>query len=615
MFGQETLRCSSEIEKVTVYQAGVQIQRTAQINLPPGQSQLVITGMTETLDPATLQVSANKAVKLLSVSHRLAYDSPPPPVSEIQALEDQLQTLTDKIRQNKDTQQVLAEEKTMIQKNQEIGGRELGVKITELAAAAEFWRSRLNDIASRQFALEVEARELIRESGQIAGKISELGGATGKRLSEVVLQIDAKTASSSKFTLRYYSKNAGWEPNYDIRVKDIDQPLSIDSKARIFQTTGYDWENVALTLSTGNPREMQSKPVLQPWYLSFNSSKRNNKKKTNYEKNPLAVNPHLNAPYNPNIRKISGQVMDENGEPLPFATVHLEGTTNGVQTDFDGMYELMIPVGSPQQVTFAYIGFTTARFNISRSVMNVTMAESTLLLESVMVTSSSSRIEYKAPLIEELDLMLPPEVEAGDLISTKEYVIKDRYSIPSTGKRLDVLLEEIEMPATFEYHCVPKLDPGTFLIAKVNDWDEYQLLSGKASIFYETTFIGKTYIDLAEVENSVIISLGRDDNVVVERQKVKDQSKSKWYGSKKKITKAWRLTARNKKSKAIRLLIEDQIPVSQDDDIEVELQKDSGAKLFEKSGLMVWTLDLGPNSNKELDFKFEIRHPKRRVVK
>lgn len=618
VLGQEQ-KIDSEIIAATVYQQGVQITRTASAQLSPGKTELVITGISANIDPASLQVSADKAVRILSVSHRFAFDEVDTQPEDLEALQNEQVRLQDLVAQNSQALEVLNLEKTMILANQEIGGEDTGVKITELSAAADFWRNRLGDIAKRIFDLGLEARELRAESNKTALKISELGGQSGEQLSEVVLQLEAKATTQAKFELTYYSSYAGWEPTYDVRVIDIDQDLSLTTYARVFQTTGRDWNEIELTLSSGNPRSQQSKPILEPWYLSFSNSYR--KSGRGYSKNSLSGNPHLKRPYNPLVKTVSGIITDEDGIGLPGVNVVIKGSTIGTVTNGDGHYQVAIPEGGFTQLVYSYVGFSPLEANISSPIMNVVMEEDAQMLSEVVVTAlgTSSRSTYDhypaAASYEKLELELPPDVESGDLVLSKEFKIKQKYSLASTGKRYDVELEEQKIEVDYQYHSVPKLDPGVFLVASIPNWNEYELMAGKANIYYDHTFIGKTFIDVQAVEDTVLISLGRDDRITVERTKIKDQSKKQWLGGKKKILKAWAIKVRNNKTKDIKLFIEDQIPVSQDKAIEVELKEKSGATLFEDTGALVWEIAVNAGKTEERQFKYEIKHPKRRVVK
>lgn len=81
---------------------------------------------------------------------------------------------------------------------------------------------------------------------------------------------------------------------------------------------------------------------------------------------------------------IKGRVMDTSGESLIGVSVSIVGGTGGTITDIDGNYSLSVPAGS--QIRFSYIGYENQTFDVgNRSVLNVTMKESSELLEEVVV--------------------------------------------------------------------------------------------------------------------------------------------------------------------------------------------------------------------------------------
>ncbi|RYZ52263.1 MAG: DUF4139 domain-containing protein [Sphingobacteriales bacterium] len=86
---------------------------------------------------------------------------------------------------------------------------------------------------------------------------------------QLLVKFYAPRATNSNITLSYVVPNAGWKPAYDIRVEDLTKPVKLFYKASVFQNSGVQWNDVKLTLSTGNPNESAEAPVLQPWRLSF----------------------------------------------------------------------------------------------------------------------------------------------------------------------------------------------------------------------------------------------------------------------------------------------------------------------------------------------------------
>ena len=103
-----------------------------------------------------------------------------------------------------------------------------------------------------------------------------------------------------------------------------------------------------------------------------------------------------------------------------------------------------------------------------------------------------------------------------------EFHIKSKHSIPADGKHQGLSIDDLVIPATYEYYAAPKIDPTAFLIARVTDFEQYDLLPGEANLFFTNTFVGKVYINPNTVKDTLDLSLGRDQSIVIKREKIKE---------------------------------------------------------------------------------------------
>lgn len=108
------------------------------------------------------------------------------------------------------------------------------------------------------------------------------------------------------------------------------------------------------------------------------------------------------------------------------------------------------------------------------------------------------------------------------------------------------------------------------------------------------------------------LSLGKDKNVIVHREKEKDFETRQFIGSKKEESKSWKTTIKNNKDQVINIVVLDQVPVSKLDEIEVNIQNTSGGKLNKESGEVKWMFSLKPTEKKEFDLKYSVKYPKSR---
>jgi len=188
------------------------------------------------------------------------------------------------------------------------------------------------------------------------------------------------------------------------------------------------------------------------------------------------------------------------------------------------------------------------------------------------------------------------------------------YSVPSDGKQYTVEINQLDIPAIYEYAVAPKLSTDVFLTARLTDWNKYNFLSGEANLFFEGTFIGKSLINTDATTDTLNLSLGTDKNIVVTRTSLKDLSERQSLGSNKKETRDWQIEVKNRKSQPINLLVEDQVPVSQNSSIEVEIQELSGGQLDKLTGKVIWKMVLKPEDNKKIELKYLVKYPKSQSV-
>ena len=154
----------------------------------------------------------------------------------------------------------------MLGKNQEISGQ-TGLKTAALKEALEFQRERLTDLYERE--LEIQKR-MVSEQHELDINKAQLAEFSKKKDSAsyiVTALIDNKETRTVNFQLSYNVKDAGWYPTYDVRVKEINEPLTLLMNANVFQRSGETWKNITVVLSSGNPGDNATSSALQPWKL------------------------------------------------------------------------------------------------------------------------------------------------------------------------------------------------------------------------------------------------------------------------------------------------------------------------------------------------------------
>lgn len=184
------------------------------------------------------------------------------------------------------------------------------------------------------------------------------------------------------------------------------------------------------------------------------------------------------------------------------------------------------------------------------------------------------------------------------------------YTILSNGKQHSVSLKEVSVPATYTYLTIPKLDNNVYLVAKIKDYSQYNMLSGQANVVFDGMYVGKTYINPNSYKDELQLSLGKDPNISVGKKVVSDKSGTKMLSSKKEQNFTYEITVRNNKKENIELLVEDQVPVSKNKDIEISLTDKKGADFDEETGKLSWKINLKSNSSEKIRFGYQVKSDK-----
>ena len=606
-FAQENVQdVTSKIAKVTVFLEGAQITRSSSFNLKQGVSSLSLKGLAPHIQEQSIQVDGPSSVKILSVSFRVNYLENIRKPESITLLESERRKLLAQIAEEKSREEVFKEEELILKTNKSIGGTARGVEIEELKIAMDYFRQRLSDIKQQLLQIDRSIRTYNEALGKIEAQLAELSITKETPTGEIVVKVSTPNAVKADFKITYLVKEARWYPTYDIRAKNIQLPISITYKANVIQQSGENWDNIELTVSTANPNEGGAKPLIKSWVLGFNNAIASYNQNIGTIPNKPAISVSNNL--------VRGRVMGADGAPLPGVNVVIKGTTAGTVTDAEGYYSLPLTFDA-QELVFSFIGYATEEVKIqNRNVVDLRMNEDEQMLQEVVVTGYGVQRESRSlsyatssatPRIKKT-IVATPVVRQTNI----EYTIDEPFSIKSDGEKRTTDMVEYELDALYEYYCAPKLDADAFLTAKILNWDEYNFLEGEASLFFEGKYIGKSILDTRNTSDTLTLSLGRDGNVVVNREKKKDYSSRQFVGSNQKIMFTYEISIRNKKDQPVTIVVADQVPLSNDKEIVIDKIEDSKATHQEESGLLTWKKQISAGKTETIRLSYAIKYPK-----
>ncbi|WP_200977383.1 DUF4139 domain-containing protein [Echinicola sp. 20G] len=600
----------AKIKEVTVFLNGAQINRSGKSTIPKGKSILKIKSLSPHIDDKSILVKAKGDFTILSVNHQYDYLNDLKKDEQLSDLENQLEAIDRQLEVNLSKLTVLHEKESLLNANKNLGGRDNGVSLTELKQAIDFFGQETEQIKKGELDIKESDKILNKQKERLQKEIAEVKGKEEFPSSIIEIRVESLSEVQGSFDITYLVGFAGWYPKYDVRVENISQPLQLKYRAEVYQNTGVNWDNVKLKFSNGNPNQSGLAPELQPWKL-------------NYARNTI-VNNSFYGVSSGSVGRVSGKVLDEMGQAIPGVNVIVDGTSIGTVTDIDGRYDITLPHGA-KELKYTFVGYQPKLIPIQSSAMTVQLEPDNVALEEVVVVGYEVQNKLQGKV---MGLMagnsrkedswnwqaesLPTTTIENQ--TTVEFEVETPYSIKSNGEMLSVDLNTYNIETKFEYFAVPKLDKDAFLVAKITNWDQYNLLEGEANLYFEDAYVGRSILDAKSLSDTLSISLGRDRSIVIGREKIDEFSERKILGSNKVESRSYKLIVRNKKSQAINLTLLDQVPVPVLNDISVTHLELSKGNLEEKTGKITWDMQVEPNSQKELKLIYEVKYPKREKV-
>ena len=592
---------NSTITKATVFLSGAQVNREGRLTIPKGKTTLKFKALSPYIDKNSIKVKGVGNFTILSVNHSVDWLTNPSQSEQSVELTNKIDELELDVEYKKTEEDILNEKLNFLTTNKKIISNEKTTSPSDFKLFKDIYSSDYESIQISLLKKQREINALNKKIKTLEKQIQEMKSVKNLPTSEITVIIASKIETKGKLDLSYYVSNAGWYPSYDIRVDDISSPVKLSYKANVYQNTGIDWKNVKLTFSNASPTESANIPTLYPYYLDFYT----------YETQAS------NNWYNPNIREVRGVVRDKDTkEAVPFATIKIKDKTIGTTTDYDGKFTLTIPHDA-KYLQVSFVGYGTEEVSISNSYMNISLEATSQMMEEVTVTAlgiSRQRISRKDK--KEIQTKSNPiPLVITDHKTNFEFNIATSYTLKSNSNNLTIEMKEIELNSSYVYKSIPKINNKAFLISNVIDWEQHSLLDGEVNLYFENTYVGKSVLDMAQLSDTLEVSLGSDKGISIKRIKEKDLNSKQFLGSNKIETRIWKTTIRNNKSEKVRLFIYDQVPISNNEDITVDVKNLSDGVLNTENGEVVWEIELEPKESIDKIIEYSVKYPKKSTLR
>ncbi len=590
------ITANTTVAQAIVYKNGAELTHKTDVTLKSGLQEIIVHGVANNVDNNSMQINTNSMVTLVGFELATEYVNKQEKTAKLLLLEDSIASLQVEIErldiQLKSNNELLE----ALRANKDIKGVQAGLSVIELTKFLDFFKSKSLSIYNENNELSRKISKLRSTKDILQLQVNEEKNVNNKQVGVLKMQVQVALAGYYEFTINYLTYNAHWTPYYDVIVKNQKSPLLLTTKAKIVQTTGIDWKNVKLSLSTATPSQWGNAPLLSSWYLSYIDP-------------VMWMNKQLGKERKDNVelgRMLQGRVagVDVNksygfAAGAPGASDNL--TIRGVGTLNQDNQPLYVVNGVPmnpndfKKLTPSVI----KKFEVLKDVNATSIYGSRAANGAIVVTLKEGMEDYINTTQNTLDT---------------QYDIDMAYTIPSNGKPQIATLTTSNINCNYNYITIPKIETTTYLVANIPSWQKLNLLPGEANVIIEGTYVGKTFVDPASVSDTFALTLGIDKRLVVKRNKVNDFSSVKFLGTNKQQQFTYEITLKNNKQESVDLWAKDQFPLTTNKEIEIISTDAPEAVVNDETGQIDWKITLAAGESKKLRFSYVLKYPKDKFI-
>lgn len=587
----ETQSIDSKVISAVVYSSGAQVTSEKKINLAKGTHTLVFEDLSPNIDESSIILNGLEHINLNSISYETDYLNEMKSSKALEELQLRLKEIEKEKVYTENKVASLEKSIVLLEKNQELKSKESELNVSKIKAYKDYFASEIETLKNSIYDLTISIEDMNTTRQKLALEINKLESENRINRGKISVELEVFKSVSTNLALSYFIYDAGWFAAYDLKSKGIDQDMVLSYNAKVYQTSGQNWEDITLKLSTANPISNKTKPELEPYYLDFNRPL-----------TPISKLRTSNFKYNPNVKQVRGKILDNQGLPLPGVNVMIGNS--GTQTDFDGNYILNVNGG--KNVRFSSVGFKSQTLPVYNSNINITLEQDNASLDEVVVIgySSSKRSKPNSEMVEE------EVTEIVEQQNSVEFVLPKSISLTSSRDPKQFQIDEHQLKTSYQYYAAPELSESVFLMAELEDWQDLELISGEANLYFENSFLGDTYLNTTQLEDNLFFSLGVDNKIVLERTLPKKKTSKSFFGSTTIVDKAYEIEVKNSKRLPISILVQERLPISRNESIKIENKSYTDASYNKNKGFLDWEFDIQPGGTKTLEYSYTVKYPK-----
>lgn len=269
----EQIEAKVELTKVTLFLKGAELQGRTSISVPKGETEILLTNLANNIDVNSINVGLDDKAMILSTSLVDNYLGETVQSDTLKSLHATLKQLEDEETKLNIKLIAVNEEIALLKGNRIDAITASNGSLTDAKQAISFVKDNLVNALTEQYLLQTQTDDLKQRIVQYQSQIDLESGSARQPQKAIKVKIYTDHDNTLPVVLSYLTEDAGWQPTYDVRVKDINSPLLLTYKANVYQHSGLNWDNIDFILSTANPSQGITAPEPTPWNIYVNEGK------------------------------------------------------------------------------------------------------------------------------------------------------------------------------------------------------------------------------------------------------------------------------------------------------------------------------------------------------
>ncbi len=525
-----TIEVESKVINAIIYSDRAKVTRKATVNIKKGEQKIIFKNLPALLIPDSLQAKGESKANVIfgAIISKQVMSSELTSDRE-KELNDKLEKLRDEIKSIKAEKKALKSQEDFIRNLSKQANLRANEDIAKINLNPEQWslaaKTIYNEISSISKSIiqqETKEHDINNKIQAIMNELNRMR--TGSRSTyEVTIPLESSTNTNLEIQLSYQIRNVSWYPLYDARLNTKNGKMDLLQFGAVKQTTGEDWNNIKLTLSTAQPQRSTNLPTIQPmWVDIYYPESLLSKSRKQYSPKPTGL------------------------EVMSF-TSNDEGIINEREFRKSALYK-------------------TANINTKGFV--------------------------------------------------SEYEIPGKISVKSDGTETKLMIGVFDTKSEMEIHIKPQIDNNAYLAVRSKLQGDSPILAGKVNLFRDGAYIGQSHIPLLRPSEEHILSFGIDDKISITRRTIKDETTDAGVIMRDNIIERHYITKiKNTHKNDVKIIAEESIPASKNDDINVEIISDATTPDYKEDaldikGLLQWSFYMKPKEEKKLKLGWKVTWPK-----